>query len=147
MGQNPTIIDAHKEAESKNIVFFDGVCGICNKSVDFLVRKNRKKQFAFAPLQSDDSFEFLKPFGVDATQLNSIVFYKNGKVYQKTRAVLEICRLLPGLWPLFYGFMILPFFLRDPIYNFVAKNRYKWFGKKEACRIPSPEERSYFIFQ
>lgn len=127
------------------IVLFDGVCNLCNQSVDFIVQRDGKNVFKFASLQSDFAKKLLKHFPIDAEKLDSVLLLKHGKLYQKSSAALQIARQLSGGWKLMYGFIIIPKFLRDFVYTIIAKNRYRWFGKKETCRLPTLEERAKFL--
>jgi len=132
-------------SEVNNVVFFDGVCNLCSSSVNFVIDRDPKSFFSFAPLQSDFAQTLLKTHNFDLSQLESIIFYTNGNVYRRSRAALEISKRMNGLWPMMYIFMIVPGFIRDIVYNWIARNRYKWFGKQETCRIPTPELKSRFI--
>lgn len=118
---------------------------MCNTSVNFIIDRDPKGKFKFASLQSDLAQNLLPNFQIDPSALESFVFYENDRVYRRSRAVLEIARRMRRGWPLFYVFIIVPGFIRDPIYNFVARNRYKWFGRQDACRMPSPELASRFM--
>ena len=129
---------------SKPIIFFDGVCNLCNQSVLFVIRHDKKGKFNFAPLQSDYAQQKLNGFHYATQELNTILLLKNGKLFQKSSAVLKICRGLSGLWPLLYGLIIIPTFVRNVLYDWVARNRYKWFGKKQECMIPTPELKARF---
>lgn len=132
-------------SEIDHIVFFDGICNLCNSSVNFVIARDSKAFFKFAPLQSDCASEKLKKIHIDSLELESIIFLSNGKIYRKSRAALEIARKLNGLWPMMYGFIIIPSFIRDIFYSLIAKNRYKWFGKQDSCKIPTPELADRFI--
>lgn len=127
------------------VILFDGVCNLCNGSVLFIIKRDPRSQFYFAALQSDFGNKQLKNFGLPATELNSVLLIKGGTLYQKSNAALEIAKHLSGLWPALYIFKIIPPFLRDGIYTWVARNRYRWFGKKDACMIPTPELKSRFL--
>ncbi len=127
------------------VILFDGVCNLCNGSVIFIIKRDPRSQFYFAALQSDFGNKQLKNFGLPATELNSVLLIKGGTLYQKSNAALEIAKHLNGLWPVIYIFKIIPPFLRDGIYTWVARNRYRWFGKKDACMIPTPELKSRFL--
>lgn len=129
----------------KNIILFDGVCNLCNSSVDFIVRRDKRGIFKFASLQSELGQAILKENHLPADDFQSVLLVQNGKIYQKSMAALMIARQLSGLWFLMYGFVIIPAFLRNWIYNLIAQNRYKLFGKKESCRMPTLEERSRFL--
>lgn len=126
-----------------NIIFFDGVCNLCNRLVIFIIQRDHHHIFNFAPLQSSIATEmglFQK-----GTNSGSILFYSNHQLYQKSIAILRICRLLPFPWPLLFGFIIVPRFIRDSVYNFVARNRYNWFGKKRQCMVPSKDIEDRFL--
>jgi predicted DCC family thiol-disulfide oxidoreductase YuxK len=128
---------------SKKIIFFDGVCGLCNGFVDFVMAVDKNKQFFFSPLQSDFAKSHLPE---KATKnLNSVVLLINGKQYSKSDAVLKILNEIGGLWKLSSIGKILPMKVRDFAYDLVAKNRYQIFGKKDSCRLPTAEERTRFI--
>ena len=125
------------------IVFFDGVCNLCNGFIDFLVSHDRARALRYASLQGKTSRELL---GIDiGRELSSVVLIENGKILRESDAVLRILSKLGGPWILAPGFKILPRALRDWAYRFVARNRYRWFGKRETCRLPSPEERALFL--
>lgn len=125
------------------IVFFDGICNLCNLSVDFLIRKDTKNIFKFAPLQGETALNFL-PKNIQE-QLDSVVFYKDGRVYSHSDAAIQILIELGGLYSLARIFLIFPRFFRNAIYSAIAKRRYKWFGKKETCRLPTVEEQARFL--
>lgn len=127
------------------IIFFDGVCNLCNASVNYVIDHDKRKSFAFASLQSPFAMETLKAYGIDNEKLESLVLKKGNTVYRKSSAALEIARELDGLWPLLYILRIIPEFVRDFIYDLIAKNRYSWFGKRDSCRIPTPELKERFL--
>jgi len=131
--------------EVNRVILFDGVCNLCNSSINFLIDRDPKAKFRLASLQSDFAAKLLPRFNVDPTKVDSVAFYVNGKLYQRSRAVLEIAKRMRRGWPLFYVFIIIPGFLRDAIYNWIARNRYKWFGQMDACRMPTPELKSRFL--
>ncbi len=126
------------------IVLFDGLCNLCNGSVQFIIRHDTKNKFVFASLQSEVAQKLLNEIHVKSSQ-ESIILIKGLKHFEKSDAVLEIAKNLSGLWPMVYGFTIIPRFLRDVLYKWVAKNRYTWFGKQESCLSPSPEFRAKFL--
>ncbi|UCS93119.1 thiol-disulfide oxidoreductase DCC family protein [Echinicola marina] len=128
-----------------DIVLFDGVCNLCNQAVDFIIQHDSKNHFKLASLQDEPGKALLKGKSIDEAYLDSIVLLRKNKVYYKSRAALEIAKKLKGLWPLFYGFIIVPQFLRDPVYDWIAKNRYKWFGKRDTCRLPNEREKRKFL--
>ncbi len=131
------------EANKHKVIFFDGVCGLCNGFVDFILSIDKKKQFVFSPLQSDFARINL-PAGM-TTDIKSIVLLTNGKQYRKSDAVLRIFDDLGGIWKLTAIGRVLPEYLRNKAYDMVAKNRYKLFGRRETCRLPSADERARFL--
>lgn len=125
------------------IVFFDGVCGLCNRYVDFLLRIDAGGKLRFAPLQGKSAAERL---GKDEGEtLQSIALYDEGKVLRKSDAVIRIFEILGGVWGLFALFGWVPKSLRDWVYEWAARNRYRIFGKRDVCRVPTAEERSRFL--
>lgn len=128
-----------------NVVYFDGVCNLCNGAVNFLIDHDRNKKLKFASLQSEAGEEVLRRFGLPLGEYDSFILLKNGQLFQKSDAVLEVVRLLGSGWSLLYGFKIIPPFFRDWIYTQVAQNRYRWFGKRNECRLPTPELKARFL--
>ncbi len=126
------------------IVIFDGLCNLCNGAVQFIIRHDTKNKFVFASLQSEVAQKLVNEIQVKSS-LESIVLIKGHKHFEKSDAVLEIAKNLSGLWPMVYGFKIIPRFLRDILYNWIAKNRYTWFGKRDSCASPSPELSAKFL--
>ncbi len=130
----------------KDIILFDGVCNLCNGAVNFVIDRDEKGQFRFAALQSEFAKEKLSGTTIDSDKLDTIVLLQSdGSVKSKSSAALHIARKLNGLWPALYLFIILPKFFRDWVYNIVARNRYRWFGRTDQCRMPSPELTKRFI--
>ena len=127
------------------VILFDGVCNFCNGAVNFAIKRDKKARLKFATLQSGIASQLLDKFSLSALDLNSFVLIEDGKVYTRSTAALKVFRYLDGLWPLMYGFIIVPIFLRDAIYKLIAKNRYRWFGIRKECMIPTPEVRSRFF--
>jgi predicted DCC family thiol-disulfide oxidoreductase YuxK len=132
-------------ALSNPVVLFDGVCNLCNGSVLFIIKRDSKSSLRFASLQSDFGQQQMERFNISSSGLDSVLLINNGILYNKSTAALKIARMLDGFWPVLYGFIIVPKFLRDSVYDWIAKNRYKWFGKKESCMIPTPDLKSRFI--
>ena len=127
------------------IILFDGVCNLCNSSVVFAIKRDKNDVFRFAALQSEVGEQFISKFDIDTSKTDSIILIDGDNYYERSSAALHIAKHLSSGWPLLYGFIILPKFIRDSVYNFIAKNRYKWFGKKESCMIPTPELQSKFL--
>jgi predicted DCC family thiol-disulfide oxidoreductase YuxK len=128
-----------------NIILFDGICNFCNYWVNFALKNNKKKNLLFSPLQGIFAKNALHKFGLDTTSLTSVIFIKDDKIYTQSSAVFRISKELNWPWKILFAFIIIPKFIRDFIYNIFAKNRYKWYGKKETCRIPTKEERERFL--
>jgi predicted DCC family thiol-disulfide oxidoreductase YuxK len=127
------------------IVLFDGVCNLCNSSVQFIIKKDKQKQFRFASLQGEGGQKLLKKFKLPATDLNSFILIEGDHFYSRSTGALRMLKKLGGGWKLFYAFIIIPTFIRDAVYNFIARNRYKWFGKRNECWIPTPELKERFL--
>lgn len=127
------------------VILFDGVCNLCNSVVQFLIKRDKTDTFRFASLQSEAGQQILGQHQLPTQNFNSFVLYKNNKIYQKSTAALLVAKALPGWWPLLAAFIIIPPLLRDPLYDIIAQNRYKWFGKKESCPLPSAETRKKFF--
>jgi predicted DCC family thiol-disulfide oxidoreductase YuxK len=127
------------------IVLFDGVCGLCSHVVQFIIRRDRKGIFQFAALQSDSGQQLLKRFGLPPDSMSSFLLVEGDRCYMKSTAALRVCLALPGLWPVLYILSIVPRPLRDGVYDWVARNRYRWFGRKDACMLPTAEQRGRFL--
>lgn len=127
------------------VILFDGICNFCNGAVNFTLRRDRKKQLRFAPLQSAAGQQLLKENGWPETDMQSFLLIENGRLYHRSTAALRVCRYLRGGWPLCYGLLIIPRFIRDGVYDFIARNRYRWFGKRDACMMPTPDIRERFL--
>ncbi|HWP48861.1 MAG TPA: thiol-disulfide oxidoreductase DCC family protein [Candidatus Limnocylindrales bacterium] len=127
------------------IVLFDGVCNFCNASVNFVMDRDPEKHIRFAPLQSEAGQRLLKKFNLSPTALDTLILIEGEKFYTRSAAALRIAKRLQGLWPLLYIFIVVPPFIRDAVYDFIARNRYSWFGKTETCRVPTPELKERFL--
>lgn len=127
-----------------NIILFDGVCNLCNSSVQFIIKRDPDGYFSFAPLQEEAGKKLLDGHNIK-TNMDSLILISNNTYYKKSSAALEICRHLQGAWKCLYVFKIIPRFIRDPLYSFIAKNRYKWFGKKSSCMVPTAENKKRFL--
>jgi predicted DCC family thiol-disulfide oxidoreductase YuxK len=132
-------------SDQKSIILFDGICNLCNASVKFILKRDLKEQFLFASLQSDAAKKILLQYNWKNYQLKSIVLIHDGKVYQKSSAVIKICQQLKWPWPLFSIAQYLPVSWRDWLYDIIAKRRYQWFGKKNECIMMIPEYKNRFI--
>jgi predicted DCC family thiol-disulfide oxidoreductase YuxK len=128
----------------KPVILFDGVCNLCNSSVNFVIDRDPQGTIYFAPLQSEYARKILEKHQI-GMELNTIVLLEGGKVYDRSTAALRVARLLNGPWPLLYGSILIPRFIRDGVYRWIARNRYKWFGKTQACRVPTPELQARFL--
>lgn len=127
------------------VILFDGICNFCNGAVNFTIKRDKYKTIKFAALQSDTGQALLKQYGLPVNFISSFLFIENGKVYNRSTAALRVCRYLKGGWPLCYGLIIVPAFIRNAVYDFIAKNRYKWFGQKDECMVPTPDVRARFL--
>ena len=127
------------------IILFDGVCNLCNGAINFIIKHDPKGVFKFASLQGETGQKLLAQHNIDPQETDSIVLIDNDQVSVKSSAALRIAKNLNQGYPLLFGFMIIPTFIRNGVYDFIAANRYKWFGKKESCMLPTPELRSRFL--
>ncbi|HAN66623.1 MAG TPA: hypothetical protein DCQ34_10435 [Chitinophagaceae bacterium] len=127
------------------VVLFDGVCNLCNRSVMYIIRHDPDAVFRFAALQSDIGRQALSKLNQGQEKMSSIVLLKGDKVFTHSTAALSIARQLKGPIRLAYAFIIVPRFIRDGVYNWIARNRYRWFGKKDQCMVPRPDLLNRFI--
>jgi len=128
------------------ILFFDGVCNLCNGAVQWFIKRDTNANLRFASLQSDLARELLPAAGVDPARLSSLVLLEGGKAYTKSSGAMRAATHLGGYWPvLAKSLSIFPAFLRDGVYGVIARNRYRWFGKEEACLLPRPEWKARFV--
>ena len=127
-----------------SILLFDGVCNFCNDSVNFIIRRDADKKFKFAPLQSDLGIEMRKKYGI-ADDVDSVVLIEHDEAFMYSTAALRIAKNLGGVYSLAYVFIIVPAFIRDFFYKTFAKNRYRLFGKKDICMMPTPDVRERFL--
>lgn len=133
-----------KNPVQKPIIFFDGVCGMCNAFVSLVLRADRRGTFLFAPLQGTTARELLPPLAEDAREW-SMIYVDEAGVHDQSDASLEVYRRLGGPWRLLALARAVPRFIRNPVYRIIARNRYRWFGKRDACRIPTAAERARFL--
>ncbi|MEJ1517465.1 thiol-disulfide oxidoreductase DCC family protein [Bacillus cereus] len=129
---------------TERIVLFDGECNVCDRSVQFIIKRDPIGLFKFASLQSDIGKELLNKYNAP-NDLSSLVLIENNNCYLKSSAALRVTKNLKGAWKLLYLLLVVPKPLRDYFYSIMAKNRYKWFGKKDSCMLPSPEVRKRFL--
>ncbi|MCG3166880.1 MAG: hypothetical protein POELPBGB_02663 [Bacteroidia bacterium] len=127
------------------VILFDGVCNLCNSSVQFIIKRDKKNIFRFASIQSEFGQRVIKRFGLADKNIDSIILFENDSVKIKSDAVIKIARQLGGIYSLLYVFNIIPEFIRNSVYDIIARNRYQWFGKKESCMIPTPDLKKLFI--
>ncbi|RDB06294.1 thiol-disulfide oxidoreductase DCC family protein [Runella aurantiaca] len=129
-----------------DVILFDGVCNFCNASINFVIDRDAARRFRFASLQSDFGQRLLAENNRQLTDFDTVLLLREGKLYEKSDAALEIARYLKG-WSWLYLFRFVPRFIRDFFYDIIAKNRYRLFGKSESCRIPTPEEKKLFVIE
>ncbi|WP_222984243.1 thiol-disulfide oxidoreductase DCC family protein [Flagellimonas meishanensis] len=132
--------------ESKKIILFDGICNLCNGAVQFIIKRDKKDVFRYAALQSEVGKQMVAERGIDTSNVDSIILIEPGVAYfTKSDAALQIGQDFGGLWKGLVLLTWIPKTLRDAIYDLVARNRYKWFGKKDQCMIPTPELQAKFL--
>ncbi|NIJ45349.1 putative DCC family thiol-disulfide oxidoreductase YuxK [Wenyingzhuangia heitensis] len=129
----------------KHLVLFDGVCNLCDNSVQLIIKNDVKNVFNFATLQNIEAQNYLASKGNKYKSIDSILLITQTKIYTKSSAALTIAKHLKGLYPAIYVFYIIPKPIRDWVYDFIAKNRYRWFGKKDNCMIPTPDLKNKFL--
>ena len=132
---------------NKQVILFDGVCNFCNASINFIIDHDPEKRFKFAPLQSEIGQEILRKFNKNTKNFDSVFLLKNNTLYQKSDAALEITKHLSGFWKYLAVFNIFPTSFLNFFYDIIAKNRYRFFGKADSCRIPTPELRERFLIE
>lgn len=132
-------------SSAEMVVLFDGVCNLCSRSVLFIIRRDPAARFRFSSLQSAYGARQLAQFGINSLSSASVVLIRDHRAFQKSDAVLEIVRHLHGAWPFMYVFKVVPRYIRDGMYDWVAAKRYRWLGKKTECWVPAPELLSRFI--
>ena len=132
-------------AASNPTILFDGVCNLCAWAVRFIIERDPRNIFRFASLQSNTGQRLLAEHGISTVSMDSFVLIENGIAFTESSAALRVAKLLQGAWPVCYAGIILPKMLRDPVYRFIARNRYRWFGKQDSCMMPTPELRARFL--
>ena len=137
---------ASKLPKHKQLILFDGVCNLCNSSINYVIKHDRDNVFMFAPLQSNVGKEIMQEYNLDTSKTDSILLYSEEKELKiKSSAAIAVASKLGFPRNLLVVFYIIPPFIRNWVYDYVARNRYKWYGKKDACMIPTPELRSKFL--
>lgn len=137
--------DEQQEAGKLRVVLFDGVCNLCNASVQFIIRHDEQAKFRFASLDSEPANALLKGHSFAEKDLDSVVYLRGEKALVRSSAALYIAKDLGGVWSLFSIFLIVPRPVRDLVYDLIAKYRYRWFGKRDSCMMPSPELKARFL--
>jgi predicted DCC family thiol-disulfide oxidoreductase YuxK len=137
--------NAQKEVPDSALILYDGVCHLCQGFVTFIIQRDPGKKFRFGFLQSAAGQEIIRAHPSLAGGLNTVVLIEGTRVFTRSSAALRIARRLNGGWPLMYAFMVIPPFLRDALYDVVARHRYRWFGRSQECRLPSPADSDRFI--
>ncbi len=135
------------EAMQHSIILFDGTCNLCNGTVQFIIARETHETLRFAALQSEIGNAILKKYNVENIDFKSIIFLENDKLYDRSTAALRIAKNLDGLWKFLYVFIIVPKPIRDAVYNLIARNRYRWFGQKNECWLPTPLLKKRFDIQ
>jgi len=129
----------------KAIIIFDGLCNLCTGSIIFIIKRDPRAFFAFAAFQNEGGRKLLEDFGLTPDEMTSIALIEEDRLYTRSTAVLRIVRKLRAPWPVLYAFFIIPKFIRDPLYDWVARKRYRWFGQRDQCFMPSEELNSRFV--
>ncbi len=135
----------HPWADYQHMIVFDGVCNFCNASVDFVMARDPQQKYKFGTLQSDAGQVILQNNNLSTQDFETFLYIQHGTVFTKSTAALKVAKGLTGVWPLLYGFIIVPRLIRDTVYQFIARRRYQWMGKREVCRLPSENDRSRFV--
>lgn len=134
------------DSENKKIILFDGVCNLCNGTIRYVIKHDRKNMFRYATLQSEIGRKLVSERDIDTSKVDSIILIEPGLAYfTKSDAALKIGRSFGGVWIFLFVFNLIPSSLRNIVYDFIARNRYRWFGKKEVCMVPSPELKAKFL--
>lgn len=132
------------EHNKRRLIFFDGDCNLCQYAVQFVIQRDKKGRFSYASLQSEIANELLSDSGPLPLNLSTFILWEEGNIFYRSTAALRVAKGLPALWPLLYAFIIVPIFIRDGMYNWIAANRYKWWGKSASCWVPKPEWKNRF---
>ncbi len=145
MADQVHIEDLLNSSHKQPILLFDGVCNLCNQSVQLVLKKEKSPRYQFTSLQSEVGQVILSHFDFSTTHFDTILLLEDGKIFDRSSVPIKVSGNLKGLWPMLRIFWIIPKPLRDIVYNWISRNRYKWFGKKEVCMIPSPELERRFL--
>jgi len=129
----------------QSVLLFDGVCNLCNGFVQFLIKRDPGRRFRYASLQSKTGRSLLVAVGLPVDEINTVVLIENGKAYTRSDVALRASKHMRGTWPLLRVFYLIPRPIRNVIYDWIARNRYRWFGKREACMVPTPELKTLFL--
>ncbi len=129
----------------EKIILFDGVCNLCNSSVQFVLKRDKRAQFHFGSLQGQFGQKFLQQNNLPAGKFNSFILIEDGELYTRSTGALRVLKYLDRGWPLLYALIIIPPFIRDNIYDWISANRYRWFGKRDECMIPNAELKNRFL--
>lgn len=135
-----------RPAHPPKLILFDGVCNFCNYWINVAIRSDNRNRLHFAPMQSNIAKKLMESYGLDPLQTDSFIYIEEGKAHLRSTAVLRIARQLRFPFPLLYAFIVLPRFIRDSLYDAVARNRYRFWGKRENCMVPTEEVKAKFIF-
>jgi len=131
--------------EGQHIILFDGVCNLCSRTVVFIIKRDKEQQFKFAPLQSDAGKKISAQLNLPSVDFDSLVYLNENKLFLRSDAVLHILKDIGYPWKIFFAFVVLPKPLRDAVYDLIARNRYRFFGKRAACMIPTTETAQRFL--
>jgi predicted DCC family thiol-disulfide oxidoreductase YuxK len=140
----PAMPGEPRAAPDRPVIFFDGVCGMCNRFVDLILKADREGRFRYAPLQGETARRLLPPLSGNPTEWSMLYLDERG-LHDQSDASLEVYRRLGGAWSILALARFVPRFVRTPVYRWIARNRYKWFGRREACRVPTAAERERFL--
>lgn len=127
------------------VLLFDGVCNLCCSSVQFVLARNKKQNIRFASLQSEFGQKALQEAHLPIDYTSSLVLLEDGKIFVKSEAALRLSKHLNGMWKIWSVFLLVPSFIRNPVYDFIARHRYRWFGKQEVCWLPDPKWKGRFL--
>ena len=136
---------SHEWDKYERVIVFDGVCNVCNASVNFVMARDPDRKFRFGTLQSEAAQQVLKELEVSTEDFETFLLLEDDRVFTKSTAALRVARQLGSLWPLLYALMVIPRPIRDAAYDVIARNRYHWMGKSETCRVPTPTDRERFV--